>query len=51
MEVRHVTAQIVHRYDIVFAPGQTSKEFLDGKTDTFTLALGKLDLVLTPRKN
>lgn len=50
MEVRYVTAQIVRRYNVNLAPGQTPKAFLDGKRDTFTLALGELNLVFEPRK-
>jgi len=50
MELRYVVAQIVHRYDVALAPGMTEKAFLDGKRDTFTLALGPLNLVFTDRK-
>lgn len=50
MELRYVVAQIVRQYDVGLAPGQTAKAFLDGKKDTFTLALGPLELVFTPRK-
>ncbi|KAF8851331.1 averantin oxidoreductase [Acephala macrosclerotiorum] len=49
MEVRYVTAQIVRRYNVKLAPGQTPKAFLDGKRDTFTLALSELNLVFEPR--
>lgn len=49
MELRHVTAMLVHKYNVAFAPGQDPQEFLDKKRDNFTLSLGKLDLVLTPR--
>lgn len=50
MELRYVVTQIVHRYDIALAPNQTAKKFLDGKRDTFTLALGPLDLVFSSRE-
>ncbi|OCL03915.1 cytochrome P450 [Glonium stellatum] len=49
MEMRYVVSQIVHRYDVSFAPAQNAESFLDGKRDTFTLALGPLDLVFTDR--
>jgi len=44
MELRYVVAQIVYRYDVALAPGQTETAFLAGKRDTFTLALGPLNL-------
>ncbi|KAF7846282.1 hypothetical protein BT93_L4670 [Corymbia citriodora subsp. variegata] len=50
MEMRYVAAEIVRKYDIALAPGQTPKAFLDGKRDTFTLALGPLNLLFTDRK-
>lgn len=50
MEVRHVTAQIVRKYDVELAPGQTPEAFLDGKKDAFTLALGPLQLVFRARE-
>jgi cytochrome P450 len=51
MEVRNVAAQIVRRYDVALAQGQSPQSFLDGQRDTFTLALGPLELVLDQRKN
>ncbi|KAI1841941.1 hypothetical protein JX266_011911 [Neoarthrinium moseri] len=51
MEVRHVTARIVRQYDIKFAPGQDPAAFVEGKRDTFTLALAPLDLVFTRRRH
>lgn len=50
MELRSVIAQIVHRFDVTLAPGQSEQAFLRGKRDTFTLALGPLNLVFTHRK-
>lgn len=50
MEIRFVLSQIVHRYNISFAPGQTPEAFLDGLVDGFTLMCPKLELVFTPRK-
>jgi hypothetical protein len=49
MEVRYVTSQIVQRWDVKLAPGQTPQAFVDGKMDTFTQSLSELNLVLVPR--
>lgn len=46
-----MTAQIVRKYDVALAKDQTPKDFVDGKRDTFTLALASLNLVFTRRKN
>ncbi|PWY70995.1 benzoate 4-monooxygenase cytochrome P450 [Aspergillus heteromorphus CBS 117.55] len=50
MEIRYVVSQIVRKYDVEFAPGQTPERFLAGKRDAFTLSLGPLELVFKPRK-
>ena len=50
MEIRYVVAQIVYLYDVKLAAGQEKKTFLDGKRDTFTLALGPLNLIFTPKQ-
>lgn len=49
MEMRYVISQIVYRFDVCFAPGQGQAEYLEGKRDAFTLALGPLNLVFTDR--
>jgi len=49
MELRYVVAQIVYRFDVALAPGQSKDAFLDGKRDTFTLALGPLNMVFSRR--
>ncbi|ETS81741.1 hypothetical protein PFICI_06743 [Pestalotiopsis fici W106-1] len=49
MELRAVASRIVRKYNVSLAPGQDPQAFLDGKRDTFTLALGSLELVFTPR--
>lgn len=49
MELRAVASQIVRKYDVSLAPGQDPQAFLDGRRDTFTLALGPLHLVFKPR--
>lgn len=46
-----MTAQILRRYDVTMAPDQTAQQFLDGKRDTFTLALAPLKLVFSRRKS
>lgn len=51
MELRSVTAEILTRYDVSFAPDQTAAAFLDGKQDTFTLATAPLKLVFQKREN
>ena len=51
MELRRVTADILTRYDISLAPGQTESAFLGGGKDFFffTLLPAPLELVFTPR--
>lgn len=46
MEIRFVISQIVHIYDISFAPGQTPEACLDGLVDGFMLMCPKLELDL-----
>jgi cytochrome P450 len=50
MELRYVVAQIVHRFDVSFAPGQKEEAFIEGKRDAFTLACAPLSLVFSGRK-
>ncbi|KAH7157917.1 averantin oxidoreductase [Dactylonectria estremocensis] len=50
MEIRHVISQIVNKYDVGFAAGQTPEAFIDGKLDGFTLVCPKLDLVFKTRR-
>ncbi|KAH6967869.1 cytochrome P450 [Ilyonectria sp. MPI-CAGE-AT-0026] len=49
MEIRYVVSQIIHRFDVQLAQGQTTEAFLQSKRDTFTLAIPRLDLIFTPR--
>ncbi|OQE04404.1 hypothetical protein PENVUL_c033G10168 [Penicillium vulpinum] len=51
MELRSVTAEILARYEVSFAPNQTASAFLDGKQDAFTLATGPLKVVFQKREN
>ncbi|KAH7166464.1 cytochrome P450 [Dactylonectria macrodidyma] len=50
MEIRFVISQVLHRYDITLAPGQTADAFLEGIVDGFTLMCPKLEMVFTPRR-
>jgi hypothetical protein len=50
MEIRRVTAEILSRYDVKFAKGQTEDAFMSGKKDTFTLVTAPLQLVFQERK-
>lgn len=49
VEMRRVTAEIVSRYDIAVAPGQSKEQFLDGVQDTFTTVAAPLHLIFTKR--
>ncbi|KAL3478339.1 cytochrome P450 monooxygenase [Aspergillus californicus] len=49
MELRTVTAEILTRYNVVFAEGQTVDAFWKGKRDTFTLVTAPLNLVFHER--
>lgn len=50
MEMRSVIAEILCRYNVRLAPGQTEKAFMDGKKDTFTVVAGELHLIFEPRE-
>ncbi|KAH0847540.1 Tryprostatin B 6-hydroxylase [Fonsecaea pedrosoi] len=50
MELRYVTAYIVHRYDFALAQGEDPARFTRDMTDGFTLACPPLNLVFTERK-
>ncbi|KAK5988243.1 Cytochrome P450 monooxygenase FCK2 [Cladobotryum mycophilum] len=50
MELRYVASEVIHRFDVAPAAGQTSEKFLDGLKDTFTLSLPELNLVFQPRE-
>ncbi len=49
LELRRVVAEILWRYDLTPAPGQTKEAFLDGKQDTFTTVSAALPIVFTQR--
>ena len=50
MELRTLTAKLVMTYDMKFAPGEDGHRILKETKDHFTVDLGDLDLVFTPRK-
>ena len=49
MELRTVIALIVNEFDVALAPGEDGTDLLENSRDFFTVALGKLKLVFTPR--
>jgi cytochrome P450 len=49
MEMRAVTANIVRKFDVVAAPGEDFDAIENKTMDTFTLTLGKLDVVMAKR--
>ncbi|KAL2256849.1 hypothetical protein VTK26DRAFT_1031 [Humicola hyalothermophila] len=49
LQMRRVVAEILARYDVAVAPGQTKEGFLGGKQDTFTTVSAPLPLVFTRR--
>ena len=50
-ELRFVTALLVSKYDIAFAPGEDGVKVVEDMKDQFTAAPGKLELVFTARKS
>ena len=50
MELRLVTAILVHRFDVAFAPGETGERIFEEMHDTFTAAPGPLRLVFRERE-
>ncbi|KAK4147310.1 cytochrome P450 monooxygenase [Dichotomopilus funicola] len=49
LELRRVVGEILLRYDLTIAPGQTKQAFLDGKQDTFTTVSASLPIIFTER--
>jgi len=49
MEMRAVAANIVHKFDVRAAPGEDFDSIENKTMDTFTLTLGKLEVVLSRR--
>ncbi|OAP58578.1 hypothetical protein AYL99_07668 [Fonsecaea erecta] len=50
MEIRLLTANIIRKYDVRLADGETGESLLTGTHDHFTLGLGPLDLCFEPRR-
>lgn len=48
-EMRAVTANLVRKFDVVAAPGEDYDAIEHKTKDTFTLTMGKFDVVMTPR--
>jgi hypothetical protein len=51
MELRTVISLIVDEFDVALAPGEDGSDLLENSHDVFTIALGKLKLVFTPRSH
>ncbi|KAK4235800.1 hypothetical protein C8A03DRAFT_17500, partial [Achaetomium macrosporum] len=49
LEMRWVVAEILSRYDLEIAPGQTREMFLGGKQDTFTTVSAPLPVIFRER--
>lgn len=47
MELRTLTAQLLLKYDVAFAPGEDGTRILNQTKDHFTITIGQLDLVFT----
>ncbi|KIW89107.1 uncharacterized protein Z519_09959 [Cladophialophora bantiana CBS 173.52] len=50
MEIRLLTANIIRKFDVRLAEGETGQDLLMGTKDHFTLGLGPLRLCFEPRK-
>lgn len=48
-EMRMLTAKLLLKYDVAFAPKEDGSRLLYGTLDHFTLSIGDLDLVFTER--
>jgi len=49
-ELRFVTALLLSKYEVAFAPGEDGSRCWRDMKDQFTAAPGKLELVFTPRE-
>jgi hypothetical protein len=49
MELRSVTSQVIHGYNVRLAADQRPEDFLKDCKDSFTLATGKLKLLFERR--
>lgn len=48
MELRTLTAQLLLKYDVAFAPGEDGTRILTKTKDHFTVSVGQLDLGFKP---
>ena len=48
--MRMVTARLISRYDVSFAPGEDGSRLLEHSKDCFGWSCAGLQLVFTPRK-
>jgi cytochrome P450 len=49
MKIRMLLAQLLARYDLRMAPGETKEKFFESALDTFTLIPGELPVIWTKR--
>lgn len=49
-EMRTVAARLVSAFEIALAKGEDGSRLLHGSSDNFTVTIGDLDLIFTPRK-
>lgn len=49
MEVRTVTADLITKFDVSFAPGEDGRKLLHETEDYFSLGLGELNLVFNEK--
>lgn len=49
LQMRHIAAQVVRRYNISLAPGFTRQDLMDGLKEGVTLSTTKMALCLTRR--
>lgn len=50
MELRTVTALLITKFDVSFAPGENGSNLLEKSEDYFTIGLADLMLQFAPRK-
>jgi cytochrome P450 len=49
MELRAVTATIISKFDVTFAPGEDGSKLINESKDCFTIVMQPLMLKFTPR--
>jgi tryprostatin B 6-hydroxylase len=48
MEMRTLTANLLLKYHVAFAPGEDGTRLMTKTKDHFTVSVGQLDLTFTP---